>query len=662
MGSAGVIKVEIALDKDGLITGLNLASASVADFGQKLKANLAGGMNDAAGGTDSLFAKMKELKVEAVGHQKVFNFYGAQLAGLAGVAKGTAAEFVGLAASLASGMWVGAAIAGAKLLVDHFHEANLEAERLKEVRVKFTVEGEKELYNAITEATVAKMQHEGKSAVEIERYKASRKEEEAGVELAKERTDLENKIKSIREGYDRALTNANAATRKNLEDLRDRELKPFREELEKINATFEKRESTQRKTAEIKGGQEDRDKEKKMAEEHERAMAAILARGLEGRRRIEGEYASAVAAIHKQVEEHNKTQGQADQEIAALRTVKSRELALFDETEKKKNRSLMDAELMREKAEHDAERVRAHDADEVAKEEILQEEQSSLKKISLQQELTKARKKTGEESAAETRKDAIAEENQIYAIKRDALVRQLALENLSNKERARIRGQLVVEEQQHAVNLARIDQTAFQSQVASAKRTGQQIGTAFGTMFKGLLSGTESTSKAIGSLLQSMADMAIDAVVDMATKSIMANAANAASGAAASQAGIPIVGPVLAAGAMVAVGAMVKGLIGSISAEGGADIGNSGGLMFYHPKEMMLPQKYGNVIRKLADQPDTGSGGGASSGGGSGGGEVHNHWNVSSPDAKGVERLFRENRTVFQRQADRIHRNGRRKR
>ena len=98
---------------------------------------------------------------------------------------------------------------------------------------------------------------------------------------------------------------------------------------------------------------------------------------------------------------------------------------------------------------------------------------------------------------------------------------------------------------------------------------------------------------------------------------IPAEAATAAGGAASAVAGIPIVGPALAAEAFAATMAMVMGGLGLASASGGYDIpAGVNPLVQAHAQEMILPAKYADVIRGLAD-------GGGGSGGGGASGPVH---------------------------------------
>ncbi|WP_337881803.1 tape measure protein [Chromobacterium haemolyticum] len=98
------------------------------------------------------------------------------------------------------------------------------------------------------------------------------------------------------------------------------------------------------------------------------------------------------------------------------------------------------------------------------------------------------------------------------------------------------------------------------------------------------------------------------------TAQISTNAAVAASGAAASQAPIPFVGPGLAVAAAAAMMAMVMGMKGSVkSARGGYSIPRGvNPITQLHEEEMVLPKPYAEVIREMAE----GKGGGEQGQGG----------------------------------------------
>jgi hypothetical protein len=99
---------------------------------------------------------------------------------------------------------------------------------------------------------------------------------------------------------------------------------------------------------------------------------------------------------------------------------------------------------------------------------------------------------------------------------------------------------------------------------------------------------------------------------------VSVNAAEAASGAAASVAPTPFIGPGLAASAFASVMAMVMGAKSLFSAEGGFDIpAGVNPLVQAHAQEMILPAEQANAIREMTKN------GGA-------GGDIHMHVHTQS--------------------------------
>lgn len=111
-----------------------------------------------------------------------------------------------------------------------------------------------------------------------------------------------------------------------------------------------------------------------------------------------------------------------------------------------------------------------------------------------------------------------------------------------------------------------------------------------------------------------------------------ANAAEAASGAAASQAAIPFAGPVMAAAAFASIMALVMGARSSIpAARGGYDIpAGINPLTQLHQEEMVLPAHLANPMRDLLAS-------------GGGGGMIVN---IHATDAQSVKRLLFNNKAA----------------
>ena len=156
--------------------------------------------------------------------------------------------------------------------------------------------------------------------------------------------------------------------------------------------------------------------------------------------------------------------------------------------------------------------------------------------------------------------------------------------------------------------------------------------------FESVVHGTASVGEAIKGVLAS----ALKAFLEVALKQVFANAAVAGSGAAASVAPVPFIGPALAAASMATVTGLVLGLTSLISASGGADIGNYAPLAQLHPNEMVLPAHIANPLR------DSLAGGGL--------GRAPMVINISSPDAQGVRRLLLDNPGPLAEAIDRAYR------
>jgi hypothetical protein len=104
-------------------------------------------MKNGKEGTDGLFGSMKDLRGEARQHERVFSYFGAQLASATGQSKGLATELVGLGVAMGSGMWMLAAVEGVKLILSHFREAGEEAKKAEKESGKYfqtLIEGAKE--------------------------------------------------------------------------------------------------------------------------------------------------------------------------------------------------------------------------------------------------------------------------------------------------------------------------------------------------------------------------------------------------------------------------------------------------------------------------------------------------------------------------------------
>lgn len=183
-------------------------------------------------------------------------------------------------------------------------------------------------------------------------------------------------------------------------------------------------------------------------------------------------------------------------------------------------------------------------------------------------------------------------------------------------------------ERQHLMRMRQIQVTQLaDSPFTSVMKTAEQ---SFAGAIEGMINRTMTLRQALtsiwagirGAIVKEIATIIARKVAAWAVEraltiaGIGADAAKAGSGAAASVASIPYVGPILALAALATVMAAVGGASGKVpSAARGFDIPTGMNPMTQlHQEEMVLPAEIANTIRGLV------GGGGAVSGGGGGGG------------------------------------------
>jgi hypothetical protein len=237
-------------------------------------------------------------------------------------------------------------------------------------------------------------------------------------------------------------------------------------------------------------------------------------------------------------------------------------------------------------------------------------------------------------------------------------------------------------QRRHALNVAKIQTDMAVENKARWEQFLSPISSAFSKSITGIIQGTQTWRKAMSNIFSSVLGEFVNLGVQMATKwaamelaktmatqknstlrlvlekmglleataaettasgttvatktaeaaaVLPVTAAEAAGEGAKAVAGIPIVGPALAAGAFAAIMSMVMG--GLKSARGGFDIpAGLNPVTQLHQREMVLPEQYADVIRGLA-----GGGGGGDSAGGL-------HINLFTPDVASTRRFLLNNK------------------
>ncbi len=242
-------------------------------------------------------------------------------------------------------------------------------------------------------------------------------------------------------------------------------------------------------------------------------------------------------------------------------------------------------------------------------------------------EYYRGRFELGEINAAELARVETELENQRYTTELGLLDRLSGLYMMDAERFQQYQNQKKEAAQDGAREIQGINQRLAQQNKKTWEGIMSPISSAISTSIKGMIMGTTTLVSALQNLFQSILGSYVSVLVEMGTKwlalqlsqlalskaisteqsseIIIKNAYTAASGAAASQASIPYVGPYLAVAAAAAMLALVLGYRAMASAEGGWDV-DRGGMAMIHDREMVLPADIAGGFRGMI----TGSQGG----------------------------------------------------
>lgn len=232
-----------------------------------------------------------------------------------------------------------------------------------------------------------------------------------------------------------------------------------------------------------------------------------------------------------------------------------------------------------------------------------------------------------------------------FKITADAVRSRLALLATDPTKNAvalqKLNDELAAVEREHAQKQKGILMQQQKEQLKDWRTMFDAIGSGFGNVVTGLVNQTMTIGQAMKSLLSSTLTAVGNFIGQMIAKKVAAfamekalamglisvDAAKAGAGAAASQAGIPIVGPALALGSMATIMAAVLGLGATVaSASGGYDIpAGVNPMTQLHEREMVLPAQQADAVRAMAE-----------GGGGMGGGVT-----IQALDARSFERWLK---------------------
>jgi hypothetical protein len=277
---------------------------------------------------------------------------------------------------------------------------------------------------------------------------------------------------------------------------------------------------------------------------------------------------------------------------------------------------------------------------------------ASLAAISLEEQQAQFEQQLGVTSQGQLLEQQKQFEDRRYQIAADAMRDRLALAesdpDRNPAEVASLHAQLEALEQQHVLKMKTIEDAAKLDGMQPVINVFKTAENSIAQSLQNMINGTQTMKQAMTSIWKSLAQSVISEMSKMIAKrlamwavekalalaGITTNAAQAGSGAASSVASIPYVGPVLAIAAMASVFGAVSGMQSNVpsasaSAAGGFDIPHSvNPLVQTHAREMILPAKYADLIRGMADGEGAG-----------GGGDVH-HWSISAVDSRGFEDML----------------------
>ncbi len=277
------------------------------------------------------------------------------------------------------------------------------------------------------------------------------------------------------------------------------------------------------------------------------------------------------------------------------------------------------------------ERQAAEQQKQIAQQVVDAKRQAALSAITLEEQAAQLDVELGLTSRAALLEQQAAFEQRRYEIAGQALQDRLQMfaadPDRNPVEVQRVHNEIEALEQQHQLRLGQIRNQTVLEQTSNYRTMFGSLESSWGQLISKFLQGGLTFANFIKGATRSVAQAGIDMVSQMAAKwlitqlaqrvlgkvtktgEVQGHAAVAGAAAVASTAAIPIVGPLLAPAAGAAAFATAMSFLPGVlaSAAGGYDIpGTVNPLVQAHAKEMILPAKYADVIRGMADGPDSG--------------------------------------------------------
>lgn len=240
------------------------------------------------------------------------------------------------------------------------------------------------------------------------------------------------------------------------------------------------------------------------------------------------------------------------------------------------------------------------------------------------------------------------------------------LEVLGQEEKLKLmREEIILTEKLTTISGTALDRTKEATRAAAQEMKSYlaPLANGFQQLFDGVIQGGQNMGQMLSSIFKSMLSQFVGILIQLGLEKVAAgiashaaekpvkvaevtNAAGVAGAeAAAAMAGIPIVGPALAAAAMAETSALVlSSMLPLAAASGGFDIGNFNPVTQLHAKEMVLPAYLAERVRNMTEMPTQ---------------PTNVQVVISAVDSKSVERLFNDNQGALIQSIRTAVRNGR---
>ncbi len=564
------------------------------------------GLNQAGG-------MVKDFKQEASKARETAMFLSNAIGSIGGASKGASALVGNLLGGFAMGGPMGLAIGGVNALIGVFKDLNEQEAKAAADAVKHAKERQAAYEEVRFELTRLKLEEAGVSGVIVEmsrKVQEAKKEEAAALKAMNDfaATMTAEDLKES-EYADRKKVEAFAVLRK----AYDLAVK-HRMEVEQL-ATAKSQKAVEEQTAKAV------DENRKQLAERQAVLDKMTNAAIDANRK---ELQDATAA--------------GQQKVALLKSAGEEELAALDLLAAKKR-------LLEAKAKTGGAEMPQDLADQAKQEEDRYNKQfeASRKLFELKRQLIEQ---------AKTFEDLAAVDRQAEALAAEERLANLQSEVDHTNKLAAIQEKVAERSEQYAEKMKQ----AWVSRL-------QPIANGFQTIFDSILDGGRNMGQVLGnvmkSILSSLVGMLIQLGLEKVAASIASHAAEkpvkvaevtnaagvAGAEAAAAMAGIPIVGPALAAAAMAETSALVlSSMLPLAAASGGFDIGNFNPVTQLHAKEMVLPAYLAERIRNMTEMPTQ---------------PTNVQVVISAVDSKSVERLFNDNQGALIQSIRTAVRNGR---